>query len=623
MDSRSQPGYLAVHSGLAEGYRNIPLVDRNHLLKDGGRSRNASVANLELEKHNDREAVDTPTSFEAMTSRSLYEATDTSTAYSETVQSSSSSTRHSQRPPSSTLPTEAESVMPDDIQPPHAQEAGVMSFGDVDRQSIASVDCDVQSLAKSMPFSNFKESAWYEVAKAFKRVSTVSELYDSGLKAMKDDIFLRNHCLLLEYFYLGALADAETVFEKLVVRFLRSRIARQRISHWVLGKSDDSSETMETNQLEPPLAGISTSKWSEDVTPDADDNEDDGNNDFEQPEHSFSDDEDSDSGIDEHDASELTQEAIPSLIVAADSLTNRQAFQVYQNNLARFVHNKPLAPHSLRAALKARNESGAIRLLGEETFAVTQVGFEFEWIAEALEMGLSPSDIIHVILGQELRAPWIFYDPPELEIFPLNNTFHRTACAHDESALMSAGEHGRDPLCQRNIQNHRSSSLSPDAVSRVVTQMCGLAGVVPYLTPGIPWAGNVDFHDTSAKVTYGTLKTSRNVDDTAGTVRQVSGTLDRVMTLTAWLQHHGLVCDHFVILRRTSDVVPVESIKIPFGQMTKLQAKLGLLATSMNAIDPSTAQFIFDLLEVFCGKFDSTETAALTFQMPLSMLLLW
>ncbi|KAG9529359.1 purine and uridine phosphorylase, partial [Aureobasidium melanogenum] len=66
-----------------------------------------------------------------------------------------------------------------------------------------------------------------------------------------------------------------------------------------------------------------------------------------------------------------------------------------------------LAPSSFRAALEASDVTEAIRLLEEETQAVTQPLSGFEWLEEPLAMGLTPTEIINLIIEERKEAPWI------------------------------------------------------------------------------------------------------------------------------------------------------------------------------------------------------------------------
>lgn len=146
---------------------------------------------------------------------------------------------------------------------------------DDDIQSVGTVEADIQSTTESLTFSNIREAAADEIAKAFIGDDEISMLYDEGLKRMNDSKFIDNHRRLLKLFYLEAAKDAKDASDHVVLRFLRSRIARVRVSARIIKAKDPLDEGFEMdidrgpflrllNEILTPADKIrDTSQWTE------------------------------------------------------------------------------------------------------------------------------------------------------------------------------------------------------------------------------------------------------------------------------------------------------------------------------------------------------------------------
>lgn len=247
---------------------------------------------------------------------------------------------------------------------------------DADIQSIMSLDDDIQSISESIAFTNLREAAAREVVKAFSAVPGMSELYEEGLGQMDEATFIENHRRLLKLFYLNALPDATNASQNLVLRFLRSRVARIRISarlindNDVCGNDDEQSRWQLERHLKQVEKADAIARWLQNRNDDVPLDEDD----LEDSDHSMEEDND------------LKYADLAALQKAANHLIDSKSFRVYKNNVRRFFQGSPQAPTSFRAAIEANDSISAKTLLCEEAEAVTQPKFEYEWIAKELSV---------------------------------------------------------------------------------------------------------------------------------------------------------------------------------------------------------------------------------------------
>lgn len=294
---------------------------------------------------------------------------------------------------------------------------------DEDVQSVGTVETDIQSSTESLALSNVREAAANEIARALIGDEEISKLYDEGLRRMDGLRFIENHRRLLKLFYLEAAKDAADASHYIVVRFLRSRIARIRVSARIVKAKDpldeDSESEIDEGQSLRLIEGILTqadkrrdiSRWTE--TQQSDLNEqsefipgsgDDRlsslvNESFTSklPMDNLDDDEDFED-LEDFDEASLRVDDLPALVKTTAFLMDGRAFQIYRNNLQRLAYGKRIAPTAFRYALVAGDLATAIELLENELEAVTQSRLGFEWIKEPLAMGFTPAEVVRLII---------------------------------------------------------------------------------------------------------------------------------------------------------------------------------------------------------------------------------
>jgi ankyrin repeat protein len=342
------------------------------------------------------------------------------------------------------------------------QTQSVDEYGDEDSQPlddeiepVGSVETDVQSSTESLAFSNVREAAAHEIARTFIRDDEISKLYDVGRERMGDSKFIENHRRLLKLFYLEAAKDAKFASHHVVVRFLRSRVARVRISARIIeakDSQDDGSELdIDRGQSLRLINGIliqadkrriqadkrriqadkrrDTSRWIEALQSGSKEQSgiDSGSGDdtwaslaHESPvlqlladnlnELEDFDDEDFDD-LDANNEEEAVARVddlfhVPAIVKMTEFLMGGRAFRIYKSNLRRFAHGKRILPTAFRIALLADDLALAVELLENESEAVTQSGLGFEWIKEPLAMGFAPSEVVRLIIRQQEDPSW-------------------------------------------------------------------------------------------------------------------------------------------------------------------------------------------------------------------------
>lgn len=217
-----------------------------------------------------------------------------------------------------------------------------------------------------------------------------------------------------------------------------------------------------------------------------------------------------------------------------------------------------------------------IHLLRTVPEVITQPGSPFAWIEEPLSLGFTVAEVIDLILEQQRQTPWICYDWKLLEARSLDRKFHRRGCVHGVS--------------ERREQGDTSvTEPAPREVVRKLSEMCGLAGVIPHVKKSITlntnsdraysmaWEGDVEFAGSAAKVTY-VLPSDRRLQNATARGRKVlfrcRRVLNHLVAAISWLQANQVICDRIVILRSTSETQFVQCIDIKLDWVQDLRTAL-------------------------------------------------
>jgi ankyrin repeat protein len=288
---------------------------------------------------------------------------------------------------------------------------------DDDIESVGTVETDIQSSTESLALSNVREAAAREIAKAFNEDDEISKLYDEGLRRMDDSRFIENHRRLLKLFYLEAAKDAEVASDHVVLRFLRSRVARIRVSARIIKAKDPLDDDSELDAPRGQLLRLihgslsqadklrDISRWTQEQQ--SDPNKQPGIAHVLPPDLPANDmDDDDDFDANNEEEAGLRMDDLPALVNMTAFLMDGRAFRIYRNNLQRLAYGKSIAPTAFRHALVADDLVLAIELLENEPEAVTQSRLGFEWIKEPLAMGFVPSEVVRLIIRQQEDPSW-------------------------------------------------------------------------------------------------------------------------------------------------------------------------------------------------------------------------
>jgi hypothetical protein len=503
----------------------------------------------------------------------------------------------------------------DDDQSFTTEETDIQSITteETDIESIAIEETDILSSIEFPAISNLIDFAAQEIARFFTGDNEIRKLYDEGLGNVPHGTqFIRNHRRLLKLFYFEAVKDAEIGFHDVVLQLLRSHVVRDRVTAHIIGAqenpNDDSMKRYLGNSELRRLGGAvaqadkkrATSSWTQaqqsgftdqgSVMPGSVE-ETQNSLTIESPRLGFPTEDldeegypNNSTGNNKEKPALSTENLQLALAKFAAILTNGRAFRIYRNNLQRYLSRIPLAPTTFKSALEVNDRLAAIGLLVEEEDAVTQPTSPFEWMREPLAMGALPSQVVEWIIEERDEAPWIRYDLLMLEAHQMDVTYHRPSCFHNPDLSKDSP----DP-------NDQPSML--ETISRVVSEMCGLGGVVPALKARHLWDGHVTFSDTTARVSYQDATSTGSGFEDADTAKKllnrIQDALGRITTLSAWLQLHKLICDRFVIIKDTAGDKRVQAIGIPLGLLAELKSNLEGLSTSL---DMSTAHHSQTLL---------------------------
>ncbi|KAF7555193.1 hypothetical protein G7Z17_g2358 [Cylindrodendrum hubeiense] len=234
-----------------------------------------------------------------------------------------------------------------------------------DIQSIESISDDIESLAESQSaIANYREAAVKYIVSKFAANSGLLALYQEAAQSMGEAKFVRNHRRLLKRLLLDLCHEGKTPSQKSAVEFLRSRSKRTHISlgirnlvmpsdnsireevtlmlrqekdnlfllNRLLGEKDLALRPAPTDpisQNEPIIHFLDLDRDSASERSDSEDSSMDG---FE--------------SCDENEI-EIREDAVLSNLEAtAEFLTSGRPFDLYRENLHRFLHSLPITANA-------------------------------------------------------------------------------------------------------------------------------------------------------------------------------------------------------------------------------------------------------------------------------------
>lgn len=250
-------------------------------------------------------------------------------------------------------------------------------------------------------------------------------------------------------------------------------------------------------------------------------------------------------------------------------------YETYKDSVRRFAHNQPQVCEEFQAVLfsgqersqSPSNKQKATRILAEHKTAATWR--DYKWINELFNLNFGPEEIAVLLLADKAESPWIYYDPVVMSETDLVAGFHQQGCAHGmESTMDGISRHENMP------------QFNPKAVDRLVAEMCGLAGIVPFTTGPPTWNGKAHFTTVSsgivATVTYG-LNLQHSLP-------RCLDALSRIIILASWLQVNGLIRDKFTFLTQ-SGKDEVEAVSMPLTLLIDFHAVLNRVTQGTDPVE--------------------------------------
>lgn len=205
--------------------------------------------------------------------------------------------------------------------------------------------------------------------------------------------------------------------------------------------------------------------------------------------------------------------------------------------------------------LDARHEVSCVKLLNEDFDSVTQSGSAFEWLKDTKVLGLTPNEIVSLLIEESVQSPWIRYK------------MSRTA-QHVMQVMLDRAEHTQSVSPQR--LGHSMIGTSNTEVKRMISEIIGLGGIIPdpSYCANLEREVNIDRSSGRAEIIYQPL--SERTSDPSWRCSECVYKLERLLALLRWLQSYGLNSDHFIIFRVNPDF-EVEGVQVPIENIENLR----------------------------------------------------
>ena len=232
-------------------------------------------------------------------------------------------------------------------------------------------------------------------------------------------------------------------------------------------------------------------------------------------------------------------------------------------------HHLLRPPTDLPEALKSRDLRAVQRFL-TKNFDSTATS-NYAWLRELDEAGYSVREIAELLLEDISDSPWIHFTPRVLTKSSIRTNFHVPDCAHQTNL-------NTEPPSVLYSEQHPSYSLPLQTdVRRLVEELCGIGGVVPFSKDVSTWHGSVTFEEqfSVSVITYAAdsavTRQSRN-----DLVVRISKVLANFCTAAAAVQSTGLCCDSFTVLLRKQDCLELRRLEFCHALAMSLNIDLAL-----------------------------------------------
>ncbi|RDW62019.1 hypothetical protein BP6252_11452 [Coleophoma cylindrospora] len=276
-------------------------------------------------------------------------------------------------------------------------------------------------------------------------------------------------------------------------------------------------------------------------------------------------------------------------------------FEEYKRNLRYFLH----PPSDLHEALDSRNIHAIQRVLDNDFHGAAQG--EYVWLGELRNRQCSNKDIARLLVEQLEDAPWIYFEPkiPRAEI--IQPTLHVPQCVHYGGRSLSSTQKGKSSTPSFVSAKHSSVAFDEPEFRESLSEICGLAGVVPTNRDQRQWVGAVGFenNNSTALVSY-YMGDNDGMSRTRPLLSRLDEALDRLCSAIGMVQSHGLCCNCYTILRfpppQNGATTAVELCRIDLSLAVELfQALDSLAAAHTEAAARRCKAAANTVLNIVCG----------------------
>jgi hypothetical protein len=461
-----------------------------------------------------------------------------------------------------------------------------------DAPSVASDDSlfsTVLSLSSKSSIASILNDAVEHFAMIITKDREMQNLYRSGLSRYNEERFIRNHNRLLKRYFIDLRIEVHTHQQQHTLRLLRGSLQRSQISYKVcdlfsqsyglrrkgmdalLGQEVDRKANL-NRFLESRLPILQKSGDLQEEGPfRAPDNED------KKSESSLSDHMESESsssdGYDDNPNEEAESLSQDQLEMIVDFLTKSVSFERYKQNFRRFVHPSTTLEETL-----ARGDVKALEDLLITRFEEVAKD-EYSWLHELDVIGYSRNDLAELLMEKTNDAPWIYFERQRISYPDITPGGHIPNCVHKSPQSLSSSV----TLITTPSDNHTlvlsglGGAEEIESLRRVISELCGLAGVAPISRDLATWNGSVIFenHNSTSYITCS--QPGDTMEDRHLLLSRICSSLQGFCKAAGAVQEAGFCCDSFTVLRITTrdfrqDLV--EMFRVDLGLASQLQVEL-------------------------------------------------
>ena len=255
--------------------------------------------------------------------------------------------------------------------------------------------------------------------------------------------------------------------------------------------------------------------------------------------------------------------------------TEGPAFEAFKSGLRSFLN----PPRTVEEAV-ATNSPVVIRRFIRRNFDEMVTG-DYPWVKELRDIGLTDDEIARILLNQAVDAPWIVFEPQDVESRQIDIDNHIPGCVHKV-------------LDSHKPEDTVARAASPEDqwhTERLIQELCGLAGVAPISKDREKWNGHADFLGTEQQDVLECQVSILSPDEAGGEdilpftglISRITGALERLKLAVAHVQASGLCCDSLTLLSQFDNSENV--VKMSRVQYSTIRSLLGLPTSELDPWD--------------------------------------